>query len=124
MEEDISKDINPVSHPSLNNSVTCDSFGEMEEKGLIQRVGIRILNVEKWWGGKLFEITIGHLVLVVGILALIAGFLCGLKTEQSRNDSFFLNKDKYMMVGVSQVPGYKNIFIPVYKTETSIIRGE
>lgn len=98
-----------------NPTATNGGFGMTEDLVDTPSDGPKIWNRVKSLMGRSFEIRVGHILLVVGMLALTAGFLMGIKVEQSRFDSFLMNGNRYYMVGVSQVPGYPDIYIPVYK---------
>lgn len=122
MDEGILKDTNPVSHPYSNSSPTCDSDSETEREA-IPKDGPRIWSGARSFMGKSFEITVGHLVLVVAILALVAGYLAGIKTGQSRYDQIVWGDQRFVMVGLVR-DQQNNIYMPIYRTEADAIRSQ
>ena len=75
--------------------------------------------------GKSYEITVGNIVLAVSLIifcASMAGFMAGIKFDRSRNDVIDLGGEKYMIVGLGEVPGNPGVYMPVYKNMKSLLR--
>lgn len=96
-------------------------FGETEDRVDTPWAGRKIWKNGKSLMEKSFEMSVGHIVLVVGILALVAGFLSGVKFERSRIDFIEWNGKRWMMVGLIK-DNTNNIFFPVYREEEEMRR--
>lgn len=96
------------------------SYGEMASMEATPQGGTKMFRIGKLLMGKSFEITVVHLVLAVGILALVAGFMAGIKFDRSKLDEIHFSGHKWVMVGMMQMQ--EGIYMPVYKDENVVLR--
>ena len=111
MFEDIQAVLN-----QLDGLETLNTRGKMDQKGRIRPLGLMMSNIGRWLREeKSYEITGVSILLSIVFLCFMSGVLANAWFNKRRYDVFYFEKKGFRMSGIALVPGYQDVYIPVYK---------
>lgn len=116
----MSEDMNSASNNYLWSKTTDSDFAGMTEaKGnrLTDPVGTTISSAANWLAReRLFETTIGHIILLSSLTFLTLGLILGGMAQKSRKDVMYMDGKKYVCAGWAQLKDHDRVlFTPVYE---------
>lgn len=101
-------------HDSESMCVICGTTGQ---RVLMGQDGWTMSSIAKWLGQeKSYAITGVGLLLSISLVALLLGFVAGMKWDQIKSEVLNFGSKRYMLVGLAKPNGMEDdLYMPIYK---------